>query len=132
MFRGFFFMLGLPLPLAQGALVLADYKEDYHVRCTSSIFMLIAYYLGFTNRKRKYFKEKMTATLKNKRTSIATVRNHLRLLASFLIPLIFIGHHLQRIAKSVLCVRTWWNTVILLNKAPRFIVFDCLMNKLCE
>ncbi len=52
-------------------------------------FMLIAYHLGFTNRKRKYFEEKMTATLKSKQTSIATVRNHLRTLASFPTPLIF-------------------------------------------
>jgi hypothetical protein len=31
-------------------------------------------FLGFTNRKRKYFEEKMMATLKSKRTSIATSR----------------------------------------------------------
>jgi hypothetical protein len=54
-------------------LVLADYKEDELVRWASPIFMLIAYYLGFTNRKRKYFEEKTTATLKSKQTSIATV-----------------------------------------------------------
>ncbi len=70
-------------------LVLVDYKEDDRVRCASPIFMLIAYYLGFTNSKRKYFEEKTTATLKSKQTSIATVRNHLRTLASFPIPLIF-------------------------------------------
>jgi hypothetical protein len=51
--------------------------------------MLIAYSLGFTNRKRTYFEEKTTATLKSKQTSIATVRNHLRTLASFPNPLIF-------------------------------------------
>jgi hypothetical protein len=45
--------------------------------------------LGFTNRKRKYFEEKTTATLKSKQTSIATVRNHLRTLASSPTPLIF-------------------------------------------
>jgi hypothetical protein len=39
-------------------------KQDDRVRCASPIFMLIAYYLGFTNRKRKYVEEKMTATLK--------------------------------------------------------------------
>jgi hypothetical protein len=33
--------------------------------------------LSFTNRKRKYVEEKMTATLKFKQSSIATVRNHL-------------------------------------------------------
>ncbi len=38
-------------------LVLADYKEDDRVLCASPIFMLIAYYLGFTNRKWKYFEE---------------------------------------------------------------------------
>ncbi len=62
-------------------LVLADYKEDERVRCASPIFMLIAYYLGFTNKKRKYFEEKTTATLLNKQTSIAIsppmVQNHL-------------------------------------------------------
>jgi hypothetical protein len=42
--------------------VLADNKQDDRVRCASPIFMLIAYYLGFTNRK--YVEEKMTATLK--------------------------------------------------------------------
>jgi hypothetical protein len=31
-------------------LVLADYKEDDRVLYASPIFMLIAYYLGFTNR----------------------------------------------------------------------------------
>ncbi len=64
-------------------LVLADYKEDDRVRCASPISMLIAHYFGFTNRKRKCFEEKKTATLKSKQTSIATVRNHLRTLASF-------------------------------------------------
>jgi hypothetical protein len=70
-------------------LVLADYKEDECVRSASPIFMQIAYYFGFTNRKRKYFEEKMTATLKNKQTSIATVRYHLLPVASLLTPLIF-------------------------------------------
>jgi hypothetical protein len=51
--------------------------------------MLIAHYLGFTNKKRKYFEEKKTATLKSKQTLIATIRNHLRTLASFPNPLIF-------------------------------------------
>jgi hypothetical protein len=54
-------------------LVLADYKEDDRVLCVSPVFMLIAYYLGFANKKRKYFEEKTTATLKRKQTSIATV-----------------------------------------------------------
>jgi hypothetical protein len=68
-------MFGPPLLLAQGAsvrhyVVLADYKEYDSVWCASPIFMLIPYYLGFTNRKRKYFEEKTTATFKSKQTSI--------------------------------------------------------------
>ncbi len=59
------------------------------VRCASPIFIPIAYYLSFTNRKRKYFEEKTTATLKSKQTSITTVRNHLRTLARSPTPLIF-------------------------------------------
>jgi hypothetical protein len=53
--------------------------------------MPIAYYLGFTNRKRKYryIEEKTRATLKSKQASIATVQNHLRTPASFPTPLIF-------------------------------------------
>ncbi len=70
-------------------LVLAEYKEDDSVRCASPIFMPIAYKLGFTNRKWKYVKEKTTTTLKSKQTSIATVRYHLRTLASFPAHLIF-------------------------------------------
>jgi hypothetical protein len=35
--------------------------------------MLIAYYVGFTNRKLKYVEEKTKATLKNKQTLNATV-----------------------------------------------------------
>jgi hypothetical protein len=50
--------------------------------------MLIAYYLGFTNRKRKYVEEKTTATLKSKQTSITTVRKHLLTVVSLLTPLI--------------------------------------------
>jgi hypothetical protein len=46
-------------------LVLADYKEDECVRSATLIFMLIAYYLDFTLRKRKYFEEKTTATSKS-------------------------------------------------------------------
>jgi hypothetical protein len=38
------------------------------VRCASPIFKPIAYKLRFTNRKRKYFEEKSTATLKSKQT----------------------------------------------------------------
>ncbi len=44
---------------------------------------------GLYNRKWKYFKEKTTATLKSKQTSIANVRNHFRTLASSPTPLIF-------------------------------------------
>ncbi len=66
-----------------------QYSHRLKVRCASPIFKPIAYKLRFTNRKRKYLEEKSTATLKSKQTSIATVRNHLRTLASFLTPLIF-------------------------------------------
>ncbi len=59
------------------------------IACASPFFIRITYYFGFTNRKRKYFEEKTTATLKSKQTSIATVRNHLRILASSPTPLIF-------------------------------------------
>jgi hypothetical protein len=52
-------------------------EADRTVRCASLIFKLIAYKLSFTNRKRKYFKKKTTATSKIKQTSIATVRNHI-------------------------------------------------------
>jgi hypothetical protein len=58
-------------------LAMADYKEEDRIRCVLPIFMLIADYLAFTNRKRKYFEEKTTITLKSKQTSIATIRNHL-------------------------------------------------------
>jgi hypothetical protein len=64
-------------------------KEDDRVRCASPIFKPIAYKLSFTNRKRKYFAEQMTATLKIKQTSIATVRNHILSVACFLTPLFF-------------------------------------------
>ncbi len=66
-----------------------DIGAPLTVRCASPIFIPIAYYLGFTNRKRKYFEEKTKATLKSKQTSIATFRNHLRTLASSPTPLIF-------------------------------------------
>ncbi len=66
-----------------------QYSYQLKVRCASPIFKPIAYKLRFTNRKRKYFEEKTTATSKSKQTSIATVRNHLRTLASFPTPLIF-------------------------------------------
>ncbi len=72
----------------RGTLV-RQYSHRLTVRCASPIFIPIAYYLGFTNRKRKYFEEKTTATLKSNQTSIATVRNHLRTLASSATPLIF-------------------------------------------
>ncbi len=51
--------------------------------------MLIAYYLGFTNRKRKYIEERTAATLKSKQTSIATVRKHLLTVVSLRSPPIF-------------------------------------------
>ncbi len=64
-------------------------EADRTVRCASPIFKPIAYKLSVTNRKRKYFEEKMTATLKSKQTLIAKVQNHLRILASFPTSLIF-------------------------------------------
>ncbi len=70
-------------------LVLANYKEDDRVRCASPIFKPIAYKLGSTKGKRKYDVEKITTNFKCKQTSIATVRNHLRTLASITTPLIF-------------------------------------------
>jgi hypothetical protein len=69
--------------------LLHQYSHRLKVQCASPIFKPIAYKLRFTNRKRKCFEEKSTATLKSKQTSIATVRNHLRTLASFPTPLIF-------------------------------------------
>jgi hypothetical protein len=93
MFRGFLFRVRSAITIGAGyigaPLVLADYNEDDRVLCVSPIFMLIAYYLGFSNRKRKNFEEKTTATLKSKQTSIATVQNHLGTLASFPTSLIF-------------------------------------------
>ncbi len=108
-------------------LVLADYKEDERVQSASPIFMLIANYLGFTNRKRKYFEEKTTATLKSKQTSIATVRYHLLPVASLLTPLIF--HHplplkLPKIGKTLtnecdirlsLKKKAFWSLALCLN-----------------
>jgi len=51
--------------------------------------MLIAYYLGFINRKQKYFEEKTKETLKSKQTSIATVRYPILTVACFPTPLLF-------------------------------------------
>ncbi len=68
---------------------LAEYKDDDRVRCASPIFKPIAYKLSFSNRKRKYFEEQTTATLKIKQTSIATVRNHILSVACFLTPPLF-------------------------------------------
>jgi hypothetical protein len=66
-------------------------KKEAHrtVRCASPTFIPIARLLSFTNRKRKYVEEKTTATVKNKQTSIATVRNHILTVACFLTPLRF-------------------------------------------
>ncbi len=72
----------------RGTLV-RQYSHRLTVRCALPIFIPIAYYLGFTHRKRKNFEEKTTATLKSKQTSITTVRNHLRTLARSPTPLIF-------------------------------------------
>jgi hypothetical protein len=71
-FPGFFFVFGPPL-----------------LWFASPIFMLIAYYFGFTNRKRKDIEEKTTATLKSKQTSFATVRKHILTAVSLPTPLIF-------------------------------------------
>ncbi len=93
MFPGFFFRVRSAITIGAGGIgapvVLADYKQDDRVRCASPIFMLIAYYLGFTNRKRKYVEEKTTATLKSKQTSIATVRKHILTAVSLPTSLIF-------------------------------------------
>ena len=70
-------------------ILVRQYSHRLKVRCASPIFKPIAYKLRFTNRKRKYFEEKSTATLKSKQTLITTVRNHLRALASFPTFLIF-------------------------------------------
>jgi hypothetical protein len=84
--------IGVPLLLAEYM-----YKEEDCVRCASPIFMPIAYYLGFTNRKRKYVKEKMMTTLKSKQTSIATVRSGTTFehLTAYRPPSFFIGHYLK-------------------------------------
>ncbi len=44
---------------------------------------------GFTKGKRKYIEGKTTTKLKSEQTLIALVQNHLRTVASLLIPLIF-------------------------------------------
>ncbi len=90
----------------RGTLV-RQYSHRLTVQCVSPIFIPIAYYLGFTDRKREYFEEKTTATLKSNQTSIATVRNHLRTLASSPTPLIFHWSLLLNI-KTVLFV--WVHT----------------------
>jgi hypothetical protein len=51
--------------------------------------MVITYYLGFTDRKRKYVEEKVTTTLISEQTSIATVRKHLLTVVSLSTPLVF-------------------------------------------
>ncbi len=85
----FFFRLRSAITISAGGigvpLVLADYEQDDCVRCASPIFMLIAYYLGFKNRKRKCIEEKTTATLKYKQTLI--VQKHLLTVVSLLTPL---------------------------------------------
>jgi hypothetical protein len=62
MFRRFFLRVWFVITISAGCigapLVLADYKEDDRVRCASPIFMLIAYYLGFKNRKWKVIEDK--------------------------------------------------------------------------
>jgi hypothetical protein len=61
-----FFRVGSAIPIGAGcigAALVMEYKQDDRVRCDSPIFMLITYFLGFTNRKRKYVEEKVTATL---------------------------------------------------------------------
>ncbi len=66
-----------------------QYSHRVTIRCALPIFKPIAYKLNFTNRKRKYFEEKTTATLKIKQTSIATVRNHILTVACLPTPLPF-------------------------------------------
>jgi hypothetical protein len=92
-FPDFFFRVRSAITIGAGGigapLVLADYKQDDRVWCASPIFLLIAYCLGFTNRKRKYVEEKTTVTLKSKQTSNATVRKHILTAVSLPTPLIF-------------------------------------------
>jgi hypothetical protein len=95
------------------AIILADYKEDDRVQCTSPIFKPIAYKLSFTNRKRKYFEEQATATLQIKQTSIATVRNHILSVAFFLTPLFFHCRLYWYIAASIGTGRLYWYTFML-------------------
>ena len=66
-----------------------QYPHRLSVWCASPIFIPIAYKLSFTNRKRKYAEEKITATLKSKQTSIATVRYPILTVARFLTLLLF-------------------------------------------
>jgi hypothetical protein len=71
------------------AIILADCKEDECVLCALPIFKPIAYKLSIYNIRRKYVEEKTTATLKFKQSSIATVLNHLLIVARFPTPLLF-------------------------------------------
>jgi hypothetical protein len=83
---------------------------DRTFRCALPIFIPIAYLLCFTNRKRKYVEEKTTATLKSKQTSIATVRKHLRTVASLPTRLPF---HYPLPLRNDLHIKTFLNKTII-------------------
>ena len=91
--------------LAHVTSVYVTHKKFITVWCASPIFKPIAYKLWFTSRKRKYFEEKTTAILKSKQTSIATVRNHLRTLASF--PTLIIFHWSLPLTKFLLMCKRY-------------------------
>jgi hypothetical protein len=82
-----------------------QYSHRLTVWCASPIFKPIAYKLSFTNRKRKYFEEQTTATLKIKQTSIATFTSqlpdppHFLLVTTFKEPLDDIQNHFDNVIR---------------------------------
>jgi hypothetical protein len=90
-----------------------QYSHRLTVRCASPIFKPIAYKLGFTNRKRKYFEEQTTATVKIKQTSIATVRNHILTVACFLTPFFF--HYPLPLKNMLTCPFNPWKALAALS-----------------
>ncbi len=99
-----------------------QYSHRLTVRCASPIFKPIAYKLSFTNRKRKYFEEKTTTTLKIKQTSIATVRNHILTVACFLTLLPFHYPLPFRMALLFYCFNAHANKISLRKVLVHFIV----------
>ncbi len=130
-FADFFFPVRTATPIGTGTgnigapIVLAEYKEDDRVRCASPIFKPIAYKLCFTNRKRKYFEEQTTATLKIKQTSIATVRNHILSIACFLTPLFF--HWSLPLKKSSVVSLKIFHPVLKICTVSPFLIIFCLV-----